>query len=119
MKPTAASDADDARWFPIDRLPKLAFDHEKIIHMAHNRLRSDLDFSDIAFQFLPETFTLSQAQMVYEIISNNQLDKRNFRKSLTNSGIIKETGHFHRDGNHRPARLYRIADRSRLQSTDS
>lgn len=114
MKPKAASDASAAEWFPIDQLPKLAFDHDKIINMAHNRLKLNLDYSAIAFQFLPETFTLSEAQRVYEIIRNSRLDKRNFRKSIANSGLITETGNMRRDGKHRPARLYRIADNNGL-----
>jgi 8-oxo-dGTP diphosphatase len=109
IKLDAASDASDADWFPIDKLPKLAFDHDKIIHMAHNRLKMGLDYSALAFHFLPETFTLSEAQKVYEIVRNNQIDKRNFRKSITNSGIIEETGELRCEGSHRPARLYRIA----------
>jgi 8-oxo-dGTP diphosphatase len=112
MEPTADSDASDAAWFPIDKLPPLAFDHDEIINMAHNRLRFKLDCSAIAFQFLPETFTLSEAQKIYEIIGNNRLDKRNFRKSITSSGLIKETGIMRRGGKHRPANLYRIADNS-------
>lgn len=119
MEPTAASDASDAKWFPIDQLPKLAFDHDKIINMAHSRLKFNLDYSAIAFQFLPETFTLSEAQRVYEIIGNSRLDKRNFRKSITSSGLIKEAGKMRRDGNHRPARLYRLADNYCLQSINS
>jgi 8-oxo-dGTP diphosphatase len=119
MQPTAASDASDAAWFPIDQLPKLAFDHDKIIDMAHNRLKFNLDYSAIAFQFLPETFTLSEAQKVYEIIRNSRLDKRNFRKSIINSGLIKETDNMRRNGKHRPARLYRIADDNWLQSINS
>jgi 8-oxo-dGTP diphosphatase len=112
MDSTASSYASDAAWFSTNRLPPLAFDHDKIINTALNRLRFDLDYSARAFQFLPETFTLSEAQRVFEIIRDNKLDKRNFRKSITKSGLIKETGDVRRDGNHRPARLYRIADES-------
>jgi 8-oxo-dGTP diphosphatase len=109
MQPTAASDASDAKWFSIGKLPPLAFDHDEIIDMAHNRLINNLDYTTLAFKFLPETFTLSEAQRVYEIIRNDMLDKRNFRKSIINSGLIAETGETRRLGSHRPARLYRIA----------
>ncbi len=115
MNPIANSDAIDAAWFSIDKLPQLAFDHCEIITMAHKRLVSDLDRSSVVFQFLPETFTLSQIQRVYEIIRNNRLDKRNFRKRITGSGLIKETGETRREGNHRPARLYRINEQIALQ----
>ncbi len=116
MEPIAASDAADAAWFSIDRLPKLAFDHGDIIDMAQRRLVSDLECSTIAFQFIGDRFTLGEVQKVYEIIRNTRLDKRNFRKYLYSSGLIEETGETRRDGNHRPARLYRINNRNSLQS---
>lgn len=106
-QPKAASDAADAAWYSLDSLPPLAFDHTKIIAMAKNRLVSKLEYSSIAFRFLPETFTLSEAQEIHEIVRGEQLDKRNFRKQITGMGLIEETGNQRRDGNHRPARLYR------------
>ena len=75
----AASDAADAAWFPLDDLPNLAFDHGEIIQLAHRRLVAKLNYSTIAFQFMPDTFTLSELQAVYEILLNEPLDKRNFR----------------------------------------
>lgn len=115
-EPMAASDAIDAAWFSIDQLPQLAFDHSDIISLAHKRISSNLNCSAIAFRFLPAEFTLSEAQNVYEIISNSSLDKRNFRKNITNSGMIEETEATRRDGNHRPARLYRLVAHNRIQS---
>jgi 8-oxo-dGTP diphosphatase len=119
IKPVAASDASDVEWFPLNDLPTLAFDHDKIINIAHNRLKLSLGYSALAFKFLPETFTLSEAQRIYEIVSNKKLDKRNFRKSITNSGFIEETGNTRCDGNHRPARLYRIAIDKQTHSINS
>jgi len=113
--PQATSDAVDATWRSLDSLPPLAFDHAEIIAMAHNRLLSKLEYSTIAFQFLPETFTLSEAQQVYEIVRGEQLDKRNFRKQITGMGLIEETGQQRRNGNHRPARLYRATCRNKVQ----
>ena len=113
--PQASSDAASAAWFNLDELPKLAFDHSVIVNMAHQRLMSKLEYSTIAFQFLPETFTLSEAQRVYEIVRNDKLDKRNFRKHIISTGLIEETGEQRRDGNHRPARLYRTTGRNRVQ----
>ncbi len=113
--PQAASDAAAARWYSMDNLPTMAFDHNVIADMAHKRLLSKLNYSSIAFQFLPETFTLSELQKVYEIVRNEKLDKRNFRKQITHMGLIKETGDQRRDGNHRPARLYRATCRNQIQ----
>jgi 8-oxo-dGTP diphosphatase len=94
--------------FPVDGLPELAFDHADIANLAHQRLAAKLAYSTIAFQFLPEQFTLRDLQSVYEIIMHQRLDKRNFRKQILAMNQIEETGDVCRKGNHRPARLYRV-----------
>jgi len=104
----AASDATDVGWFSVYELPSLAFDHEKIIHYALNRLRGKLDYTTIAFNLLPEQFTLRELQRVYEIILHKRLDKRNFRKRILATGILEDTGAKKMEGTHRPARLYRF-----------
>ena len=102
----AASDASEVGWFNRDDLPPLAFDHDVIVSMAHDRLASKLDYSTIALQFMPGKFTLSELQKVYEIIWGEPVDKRNFRKRVLAYNCIKDTGELKRNGNHRPARLY-------------
>lgn len=102
----ASSDAREVGWFACDQLPDLAFDHTDIVGLAHKRLAAKLDYSTIALQFMPNRFTLSELQKVYEIIQGGRLDKRNFRKRLLAYGCLKETGEQRRNGNHRPARLY-------------
>jgi 8-oxo-dGTP diphosphatase len=104
----AADDAADIGWFSVYALPPLAFDHEKILRYTLNRLRGKLDYTTIAFNLLPEQFTLRELQSVYEIIRHRRLDKRNFRKSLLAAGILEETGSQKMEGTHRPARLYRF-----------
>ena len=98
LSPKAASDAALADWFSMNELPQLAFDHAKIIQLARTRLLSKLGYSTIAFQMLPEYFTLSQLQSVYEILLDENLDKRNFRKGILARNIIKETGEYSRLG---------------------
>jgi len=115
LKPRAASDAAATGWFPIDELPPLAFDHADIIELAHRRLVAKLDYSTIAFQFLPPAFTLSEVQKVYEILGNAPVDKRNFRKRLRTLDLVHETGRMRRTGNHRPAREYRLRQPGRVQ----
>ena len=105
----AASDAARVDWCDIDTLPPLAFDHEEIVQRALQRLRAKLDYSTLAFQFLPDTFTLSNLQRVYEIILGEAIDKRNFRKWVLALDQIVETGAY-REGAHRPAKLYRMRD---------
>ncbi len=111
----AASDASDAKWFPLDELPELAFDHNRIIKQAHERLVAKLDYSTIAFQFMAETFTLSELQAVYEILLDEELDKRNFRKWILALERIEETGELRRTGNHRPARIYRLKNPDQVE----
>ena len=106
----AASDAEAVGWFGLSELPPLAFDHEDILDLAHQRLKAKLDYSTIAFQFMPSEFTLSELQQVYELILGEPLDKRNFRKRILALELIEATGGEQREGAHRPAKLYRIID---------
>lgn len=111
----ASTDADAVAWFPASRLPELAFDHKAVLAMARQRLAAKLDYSTIAFQFLPTAFTLSDLQMVYETIKGEMFDKRNFRKSILALGKLEATGKFQRAGAHRPAMLYRIKARKGVE----
>jgi 8-oxo-dGTP diphosphatase len=110
QKLRAATDAEAVDWFAIDQLPKLAFDHQDIIGTAHQRLIAKLDYSTIAFQFMPKEFTLTELQTVYEIILQQEVDKRNFRKWVLALENIEETGNERREGPHRPAKLYRVTN---------
>ncbi|HHH39425.1 MAG TPA: NUDIX hydrolase [Sedimenticola sp.] len=114
-RPRGGSDAADSRWFPADQLPPLAFDHDRIVELARHRLLAKLGYSTIALQLLPPRFTLSQLQQVYEILRNERLDKRNFRKWILSSGQIEETGEKQRNGNHRPAMVYRARHPGRVE----
>lgn len=111
----AATDAEAVGWFGLDELPPLAFDHDEIVEMAHQRLSAKLDYSTIAFQFMPEKFTLSELQEVYEIILRQEMDKRNFRKWVLALEQIEETDEERRGGIHRPAKLYRVKHPGRVE----
>ncbi len=95
-----------ARWFPVDALPSLALDHREVLAYALRRLRYKLEYTAVGFQLLPERFSLSELQKVYEMILGEKLDKRNFRRRILQAGIIEETKQL-RSGEGRPARLYR------------
>lgn len=103
----AASDTSDARWWSMYGLPELAFDHERILGYALQRLRWKLEWTALGFLLLPSEFTLSQLQRVYETVLREPLDKRNFRRKILDLDIIEETGNIAR-GEHRPAKLYRF-----------
>ena len=111
----AASDAEAVGWFAIDEIPNLAFDHEEILSTAHERLIAKLDYSTLAFQFMPAEFTLTQLQQVYETILRQEMDKRNFRKWILALERIEDTGKEQREGRHRPAKLYRVKDPSKVE----
>jgi 8-oxo-dGTP diphosphatase len=103
----AGSDAAAAAWFAVDAVPDLAFDHAKILAYAVERLRNKLEYTTVGFQLLPERFSLSELQEVYEAILGKKLDKRNFRRKLALLKILKPTSEYRRDGR-KPARLYRF-----------
>jgi len=111
---TASTDAEGVAWFGIDKLPDLAFDHDEILELALDRLVAKLEYSTIAFQLMPASFTLTELQHVYELIERNAIDKRNFRKRILALGAIEPTGEEKREGPHRPAKLYRVIDRSKV-----
>ena len=114
LEPKAASDAENVSWFGLKELPDLAFDHKRILKMAHERLVAKLDYSTIAFQLMPTQFTLSELQQVYEVILREQIDKRNFRKRILSLNLIKETGKARKAGAHRPAKLYSAKNPKRI-----
>jgi 8-oxo-dGTP diphosphatase len=105
---TGASDASAAAWFPVARLPELAFDHIDIVKMALSRLRSKVRYEPIGFELLPEKFTLSQLQQLYEAVLQTNLDKRNFRKKILSMGLLIPLREQARTGAHRPAQLFRF-----------
>lgn len=103
----ADTDAAEASWFPVNGLPRLAFDHGKIVQAGLERLKAKLEYTNVALGLLPSRFTLSELQKVYEIILGRELDKRNFRKRILALGLVEETGKWSSGGAHRPAQLYR------------
>lgn len=103
----AASDAAEAGLHSISDLPELAFDHAKILRRARERMRDRFDESAIARQLMPESFTLTELQRVYEHIQDKSIDKRNFRKRIKALDLVMPTGELRRDTAFRPAKLYR------------
>jgi 8-oxo-dGTP diphosphatase len=106
--PKAATDARNAAWFSLDDLPSLAFDHDQILSKALERLKGKVRYQPIGFELLPEKFTLTQLQNLYEIILETKIDKRNFRKKVIKLGILIETDEVEQDVAHRAARLYQF-----------
>lgn len=104
IEPTSPS--HEVKFVPVNNLPHVAYDHDEIIAYARERMAGKLLYTNIAFSLLPEKFTLTQLQTVYEAIMGRELDKRNFRKRFLSLNLIHETGESWREGAHRPAALY-------------
>jgi len=98
-------------WQPVDALPPLAFDNNRVIGQAAARVGAKLDYTNIAYGLLPEQFTLRELQAVYEAILRRPLDRRNFRKRMLSAGLIEATSEHRRAGAHRPAQLFRFVSR--------
>lgn len=113
IKPTTTY-MKQARWFAIDQLPDLAFDHSQIIQKSLQNLKYSLNYSTAIYELLPEKFTLTQLQQVYEAVLGNALDKRNFRKKIANTGFLKELPEVQKGVSYRAARLYKF-DRRKFQ----
>ena len=110
----AATDACDAAWFAVSEARSLAFDHERILTLALERLKNKVRYQPIGFELLPPEFTLSQLQRLYETILETPLDKRNFRKKILSMDFVVALDEVEKDVAHRAARLYRF-DRKKYQ----
>ena len=105
----AGAGTSDVCWFPVSRLPdQIAFDHEKILSTALCRLRAKVEYTPMAFQFLPPMFTMAQLRHVYEVISERRLDPGNFIHKALASGVVEPTNQVLSGNRHRPPRLYRF-----------
>lgn len=104
----ASTDARNAAWFELDDIPPLAFDHDKILQTAYERLQGKIRYQPIGFELLPPKFALRQLQQMYEKILDRKLDKRNFRKKILAMDIIEELNEIETDVSHRAARLYKF-----------
>jgi 8-oxo-dGTP diphosphatase len=105
-RPEAASFAGEVIWQNVDEIPELGFDHNKIVNEALARLREEFEYKHIAFELLPQKFTISMLQRLHEIVLGIQLDKRNFRKKLKKSEIIHPLDEKQRGVDHKPAQLF-------------
>jgi 8-oxo-dGTP diphosphatase len=105
--PEAASFAGKAIWQDVNEVPELAFDHNLIFDSALSRLREEFELKNIAFELLPKKFTLSQLQMLHEIVLGVKLDKRNFRKKLKKSDGLIALDEKQKGVDHKPAQLFK------------
>lgn len=107
----SGGDAGEATLHSVKKLPTLAFDHRKIVDYGLDRLKAKIGYSNIVMGLLPEEFTLTDLQRKHEVILDQKLDKRNFRKKILSTGIIEATGKKSGGTAHRPAAYYRFKTR--------
>lgn len=105
------SDTWQPQWHSAYKLPALAFENNVVVDYAVRRLRSKLDYTNVAYSLLPRQFTLSELQQVYEAILDREMDKRNFRRRMLSLGVIKAAGETRMEGAHRPAQLFTFVRR--------
>lgn len=104
----ADTDAEDAQWLEVNKVPNLAFDHHLILQKAIERLKSKLTYQPIGFDLLPEFFLFSDLENLYCTILEKEIDRRNFRKKILSFGFVEETDKIsvHKSG--RPAKFFKF-----------
>lgn len=102
------TDSQDAFWTPVSKAKKLAYDHDEILSMGLERLRSRVRYTTLIQKLMPKEFTLTELEQAYESITGAELDKRNFRKKILKLNIVTPLPHKKSGGRFRPAQLYKF-----------
>jgi hypothetical protein len=100
--------SDDSAWMDLDQIPALFLDHNKIIKTGLTHLRSSIDTKLAAFNLLPETFTMSELQQVYETILGKELVRTNFQRKMLSLDILERIEKKYTGGAHKAPYLYRL-----------
>lgn len=100
--------AKKVEWFDVSNTPSLIFDHSYLLTSAINKLQEDLETKPIGHELLPEEFTLTQMQKLYEAILGEKQDIRNFRRKILNLKILEETGNVDDSVPYRAPKLYKF-----------
>jgi 8-oxo-dGTP diphosphatase len=108
----AGRDTIKAEWFALSQLPKLAFDHARIVKAAVTRLKGKVSYQPIGFELLDEKFTLSQLQTLYESILGITIDKRNFRKKILSMGLLISLDEKEKNVARKAARFYQFDNKA-------
>lgn len=108
MKLKATTDAIDAKWFPMNEIYKLPYDHKEILQTAYNRLKAKLNYQPIGFRLLDKKFPFSDLENLYMTILQKKIDRRNFRKKILSFDFLEETDEIIKKGSGRPATLFKF-----------
>lgn len=105
----ADTDASDAAWFNVNKLPSLAFDHQDILRVAIRRLQGKITYEPIGFELLDKKFPFSELEKLYQTVLGRPLDRRNFKKKILKFGFLEETNEKQQlEGAGRPGNLYQF-----------
>lgn len=104
-----ATPGPGALWISLKEMPSLCFDHRAMIDKARKAMLRKFSSEPVAFELLPELFTITQFQSLYETILGEPVDKRNFRKRVSEIPCIEPTGQIDKTGSRRGAMLYRFS----------
>lgn len=110
----AGMDTSNIKWFNLSEVPELAFDHNRILATAQERLKGKIKYQPIGFELLPERFTLPDLHRLYEIVLQTQLDRRNFRKKMLSFGLLVDLDEVKQDVPNRAPKIYRF-DRQKYE----
>jgi 8-oxo-dGTP diphosphatase len=112
----ADTDAADVAWFNIKKLPELAFDHNDILKVAHERLKNKMLYQPVGFELLEEKFPFSELEKLYIAVLDRPIDRRNFKKKVIKFNFLEETAEKQAlDGAGRPGNLFRFNQQKYFQ----
>jgi len=114
----AQTDAEDVGWYNIKKLPRLAFDHRKIIDAAIKRLRGKITYEPVGFELLDKEFPFSDLEKLYQTLLDQEIDRRNFKKKIMSLEILEETETVIQRKSGRPARLYKFNKKKYFELKD-
>ncbi|MEM9260688.1 MAG: NUDIX domain-containing protein, partial [Bacteroidota bacterium] len=106
FNPRPAGLAQDITWHTVADLENLAFDHLDIVRVAFQQLKKSIQTKPVGFELLPPSFTLTDLQHLYEAIWETKLEKRNFRKKILSTGLLRDLNQLQEGVAHRPAKLF-------------
>ncbi len=119
VNPTLDAITDECRWWEIDQIPPLLFDHNEMIVLALKTLRRQLSYQPIGYNLLPEKFTMPDLQQLYETILGQSIDRRNFQKRMLGYGILERLAERKTGGAHKAPYLYRFDKETYQQALEA
>lgn len=107
----------EARWFDLQQIPSLIFDHSQMVSKAKERLQQKVANHPVGFELLPEKFTLPQLQALYEAINEGPIDKRNFTRKILSLGILNKLEEKEKESSRKGA-FYYVFDRNKYSKLE-